>query len=1008
VARPNFLGWVKAILTLGISLVPLCLSAQVVELTRNIELGIAEASSVFLDGSYEGAFAMPLRIAQADSQDHARNDIQQKATEAARAFSGGNLSIASDMFRRVLVESRRTLGPTDVNTIAIMNNLAAVYRAQRDINGAERLFREAVEASRLGLGPEDPRTLTTVSNLARLYQDEKRYADAEPLLVEVLAGRRKRFGEDDPQTQTTKEKLAEVYAAQGRATEAEAIFREILARRTQVIGWNNADTLRSSRSLTQLFRSQGRFGEAAAILEDAVSALLQTRGKYDPVALIQMNELSVVYLEQGRPHDAEPLVLDILTAFKSSLGEEREETLSVTANLAGVYLAEDRLVDARALFETVLSVRQKVSGDRSRETAIARINLAWIYFKQTRYDDALRLLSKAYEALALNTAIDPLAITALNNIGLIYIAQKDFAQAEALYTKVVEARRSVFGEDHPLTLSSIDNLVYAYEGLGRFQEAVVLLNGTLPRWRARLSRELEHSPVANAKSAASAQIGITWDTAVSLALLSDTPEASSLAANAVLGFKYFRGEYEGELRRAAQDLTPNNKEIVVRLRRALVELRSLETDFGGNSEKAELLRVKRDEVRELEQRLQSLVPGFGASAQSIDWHDVARSLGDNTVLLEYRILRPVNLSSVNDPQPERIVGIMVRSDAEPLIRDLGSLAALRADLSLLINFEEEDESYQVARIRVFRALVSPFGEALSNAKSVYIAPDGLLHRLPFEVLKPRRETDYWIQSQRLHVVPSGRILVAPTRALATGETYLFGAPDYGSASGQQTNVQQKSASSMYDKTVARACNGGKDLPPLPASRDEVVEVAALLQNNGLLVHKPLLGTEASKLAIEAIEVAPRVLHLASHGCVTSSNFASDPLQRAQIALANANRGNEGVLSGAEAALLKLDSTALVVLSACDTAKGDLENGEGVMSLAYGFRLAGARNVLMTLSRVNDTKAKDFVVGFYRHWLEDRTSNPEHALYLTKMDWIARQEPDRAWAAFVLTENENAH
>jgi hypothetical protein len=66
------------------------------------------------------------------SQEQARSNIERKAMDAARALNGGNLSMASDIFRQLLVEAQRDLGPTDVNTIAIMNNLATVYRAQRE------------------------------------------------------------------------------------------------------------------------------------------------------------------------------------------------------------------------------------------------------------------------------------------------------------------------------------------------------------------------------------------------------------------------------------------------------------------------------------------------------------------------------------------------------------------------------------------------------------------------------------------------------------------------------------------------------------------------------------------------------------------------------------------------------------------------------------------------------------------------------------------------------------
>ena len=80
---------------------------------------------------------------------------------------------------------------------------------------------------------------------------------------------------------------------------------------------------------------------------------------------------------------------------------------------------------------------------------------------------------------------------------------------------------------------------------------------------------------------------------------------------------------------------------------------------------------------------------------------------------------------------------------------------------------------------------------------------------------------------------------------------------------------------------------------------------------------------------------PRVLHLATHGFYRAPKEPADqPMLLAGVALAGANRslqpdGKDGILYALEAQDLNLDGTELVVLSACDTALGQIDYGEGV-------------------------------------------------------------------------------
>lgn len=63
--------------------------------------------------------------------------------------------------------------------------------------------------------------------------------------------------------------------------------------------------------------------------------------------------------------------------------------------------------------------------------------------------------------------------------------------------------------------------------------------------------------------------------------------------------------------------------------------------------------------------------------------------------------------------------------------------------------------------------------------------------------------------------------------------------------------------------------------------------------------------------------------------------------------------------------LKLN-TELTVLSACENGIGELQQGEGMISLAYSFSYAAAKSIITTLRRVDDQKTKNLMKGFYHY------------------------------------------
>ena len=89
--------------------------------------------------------------------------------------------------------------------------------------------------------------------------------------------------------------------------------------------------------------------------------------------------------------------------------------------------------------------------------------------------------------------------------------------------------------------------------------------------------------------------------------------------------------------------------------------------------------------------------------------------------------------------------------------------------------------------------------------------------------------------------------------------------------------------------------------------------------------------------------------------------------RSGLALAGANlhQGGDGILTSLEAAGLDLWGTKLVVLSACDTGVGQVQNGDGVYGLRRAFVLAGSETQVMSLWSVSDEGTRDLMVGYYK-------------------------------------------
>ncbi len=299
-----------------------------------------------------------------------------------------------------------------------------------------------------------------------------------------------------------------------------------------------------------------------------------------------------------------------------------------------------------------------------------------------------------------------------------------------------------------------------------------------------------------------------------------------------------------------------------------------------------------------------------------------------------------------------------------------------------------------------------------GGKNLVLVPDGVLWELPFELLvEGRAEEDegkYLIESRQIRYSPSLTVLhligqweekrTVPREALWALADPVFSKDDP-RAKGDLSRPT-RDLLELY----ARRSASGDSFAPLPGTRREVEAIARLHgAKKGDVVLDDLANEKVLKGASSGEVLSrKRYVHLATHGILGSQLGRPPSLVLSLVGNDGAEQGggvNDGFLSFIEVTHLKLNAD-LVVLSACETGKGDLRPGEGVVGLSRSFLYAGSRGVVCSLWQVDDARTAVLMESLYNELRKGKVSSAE-ALALARRKLIAEEQAPFYWAPFIL-------
>jgi len=303
------------------------------------------------------------------------------------------------------------------------------------------------------------------------------------------------------------------------------------------------------------------------------------------------------------------------------------------------------------------------------------------------------------------------------------------------------------------------------------------------------------------------------------------------------------------------------------------------------------------------------------------------------------------------------------------------------------------QNYTHTAQRLYEKLIAPVKAKLTP--ELIIIPDGVLGYVPFETLLSKAPGRKGVFASYPFLLREHRISYCYSATLLREmhnkkhrhmpeKSVLALAPFY------RGNVETLNA--RVDTSELFALRDS--LNTLNASGDEVAIIAKLLKGT------PLYGAAASLDTFRQLAAQHRILHLSTHG--KADDRVGD---YAYLALGvPGNNKDYEKLYARDLYNLELNAD-LVVLSACETGIGKLRRGEGIVSLARAFAYAGAKSLVTSLWKVDDSKTKDLLVDFYKQLKAGKPK--DEALQQAKLDFLTQNRKNGGtlmhpfyWAGFI--------
>ena len=288
-------------------------------------------------------------------------------------------------------------------------------------------------------------------------------------------------------------------------------------------------------------------------------------------------------------------------------------------------------------------------------------------------------------------------------------------------------------------------------------------------------------------------------------------------------------------------------------------------------------------------------------------------------------------------------------------------------------------------------LLSPIKENISGYSNVIISPDGDLNNIPFETLEFNGELA--IDSFNISYVPSFSVLKLMDEA-GKKNSELTTRRDLFAMGNAFYSGNNKSTTYEGLEVFSKVIRG--ELEDLPGTKEEIDRVAKMFGTKKIFTEKSASESKLKAFSRRDELSKYKYMLFAAHGIF----IPYAPEYNSIVLSQGVDAKEDGYVTVGEWMGLNLNSD-LVFLSACESGLGEYQAGEGIIGIPYALTIAGNKDTVMSLWKVQDTTTAEFVSTFFNKVSEGKSALI--ALNETKREFLKNPQYQNPaiWAPFLL-------
>lgn len=863
--------------------------------------------------------------------------------------------------------------------------IAEIYFRKGDYDNAINRFQLDLEITKEAEGPESRNYASALNNISVMLQMLGKYEEALPYLQESLALKEKTLGKEDSSYAYTLNNLGQISQSLGKYIQAEEYYLTALELKRKTIGEDNASYGISLMNL--------------AILQ-------MTLNNYD-LAIPNFKKSAEI--------------------LEKHLGSDNLETIKAIFQIGTSLVAIGQIEESKQYIARAEKLMQNsnLQSDPKYAEALYYSGINHWFSGNLQKAEASFLQSKSIVEKRFGNSY-PLYSDCLNNLGVISRIQGNQAKSKEYLSEALQIRKVIFGAKHSMYANTLHNYAGILNDIGNFKEAKQIYVESFDIYLYLINNFISFLSESE-KAAFYFAFKERFEMMNNFVLMryEKDPDLLSVMYSLWIDTKAFLLK---ETQRSREEIFEKGDETI---KRKFKEWRDVKSRIAGFLSYRQAIAAKEQIMIDslirkadgLERELSRHSADFAKdiNRKTATWRDVQKSLKKGESAIE--IIR-VEYFDMKWTDTVYYMALIVK----PETKNNPEFVLLKNGYSLekgFLNNYQKRIKFKIDDNFSHEIYWKKIADKLVGINKVYISLDGVYNKININTLL-KDDGKYVLDDLEIVVLTNtADLLLEKSKKSSKKDAALIGFPSYRIENSSSKDIKETEFTfpEPDKKRIYGLLGSYGRITELPETGVEINEIKSILEKDSWNVFT-LERNYANKSKIKELD-SPRILHIATHGYFLDdpqdsarkilygadvAKATKSPLLRSGLILAGAENylennkmdydvyGN-GMLTAMETANLKLEGTELVVLSACETGLGVVQNGEGVYGLQRAFQSAGAHSLIMSLWKVDDLTTRELMIALYENWKDGRTLS--QAFNLAQKRIKEKYEHPYYWGAFVL-------